>query len=163
MSTAARTAPDPATAWFWDEASSTAAVRGPGDRLVVLQRAARGGEMPPLHTRDTLESFRVLAGEVTFFVGAETVSAHAGEVVVAAAGVARSFRVESETASWLVLTRAASPERLEDFSRAVAVPRAGHPAAWPSAEEERSVASMAGANGITLLGAPGALPARPRR
>ena len=48
------------------------------------------------------------------------VAAQSGDVVVAPAGVAHTFRVESTDARWLVLTRVRSVERYEDFARAVA-------------------------------------------
>ena len=63
----------------------------------------------------------------------------------------------SSEARWLVLTHVRSLERFIDFGRAVSAPL---PAAygWPSPEERAVVAAIAAANGIELLGAPGALP-----
>jgi mannose-6-phosphate isomerase-like protein (cupin superfamily) len=124
-------------------------------RAVAIQRVAeRAGLMPPLHRRDEDERYRVLEGELTFYVGDEVVRAGAGEVVVAPRGVRRTFRVESEWARWLVVTRVRSAERFEDFGRALARPAAG----WPSPDEVAAVAAIGSANGIEVLGPPGSLP-----
>ena len=108
--------------------------------------------MPPLHRREEDEVYRVLDGEVAFFVGADAVVAERGDVVVAPRGVARSFKVRSETARWLVLTRVSSLDRFVDFGRAVAAAASGGP-------PEPGVVALAAANGIELLGPPGVLPA----
>jgi len=125
---------------------------------VELERAAPAGAMAPLLVRTVDEVYRVLEGVVTFYVGAEQVAAAPGDVVVAPRRVPRTFRVESEDARWVVITRVRSPERFFDFGRAVSAPAAHPEAGWPSADEEATVASIAGANGIELLGPPGALP-----
>jgi hypothetical protein len=82
---------------------------------------------------------RVLEGEVTFFVDGEVVPAVPGDVVVAPAGVSRTFRIESEEARWLVLTRVRSMQRFRDFGRAVSRPIAEPEAGWPSPDEEATV------------------------
>jgi hypothetical protein len=100
----------------------------------------------------------VLEGEVLFFVDDEVVPASPGDVVVAAAGAERTFRVESDGARWLVLTRVASLERYLDFNRAVVDPIAVPVSGWPSEEDEAALSSLGAANGIELLGPPGVLP-----
>jgi mannose-6-phosphate isomerase-like protein (cupin superfamily) len=145
--------------WFLEEVESVAAdASTAGDPVAMVERAAPHGEMAPLHRRDETEVYRVLDGDVTFFVGSEEISAGAGEVVVAPPGVARTFRVESDSARWLVLTRVASLERFQDFSRAVSQPLQTPAQGWPSEDEEYAVAAIGRANGIELLGPPGALP-----
>jgi hypothetical protein len=81
-------------------------------------------------------------------------------VVVAPAGVARTFRVGSEGTRWLVLTQVRCLDRFADFGRAVSAPLDDPCASWPSADEQAAVESLAAANGIELLGPPGALPCR---
>lgn len=150
--------------WFADELATAAlhANERPAQTALV-ERCAPDGAMPPLHRRDEAETYRVLEGEVSFFIDDEVVPAGPGDVVVAAAGVERTFRVESEDARWLVLTRVTSLERFLDFNRAVvepiAVPRFG----WPSAEEMAALTSIGAANGIELLGPPGVLPGGRKR
>ena len=126
-------------------------------KVAVVERSARRGQMPPLHRRDEGELYQVVEGEVTFFVDHEVVAAEPCDVVVAPPGAARTFRVDSESARWIVSTRVSSLERFADFGRAVAEPFDAV-AGWPSSEELATVSAMAAANGIQLLGPPGDLP-----
>src|SRR3954449_9893526 len=143
--------------WFTEELQSAAST----GHAAMLERSAPEGHMPPLVRRDEQETYRVLAGEVVFFVGNDMVWAGPGDVVVAPAGVARTFRASSEGARWLVLTHVRSLDRFTDFGRAVSTPLADPYAGWPSVDERAAVESIAAANGIELLGPPGALPCHP--
>jgi hypothetical protein len=125
----------------------------------MIERTAPRGHMAPLHTRDEDESYRVLRGEVTFFVGHKQITARPGDVVDAPSGAARTMRAESDGARWLVMTSVRSLERFVDFGRAVAAPLADPYGGWPSYEEQRSLAAICAANGIELIAPPGALPA----
>jgi mannose-6-phosphate isomerase-like protein (cupin superfamily) len=145
--------------WFVDELATAALdVSERSMQTALVERSAPEGAMPPLYRREEAETYRVLEGEVLFFIGDEIVPAGPGDVVVAAAGAERTFRVESEDARWLVLTRVATLERFLDFNRAVVEPISVPVAGWPSAEEEAVLASIGAANGIKLLGPPGVLP-----
>jgi mannose-6-phosphate isomerase-like protein (cupin superfamily) len=145
--------------WFVDEVATVAldATQRRGQAALV-ERSAPQGAMPPLYRRDEAENYRVLEGEVLFFIDDEVVPAGPGDVVVAAAGAERTFRVESDDARWLVLTRVTALERFLDFNRAVVEPIAVPMSGWPSAEEEAALTSLAAVNGIELLGPPGVLP-----
>ena len=112
---------------------------------VSLERAARGrGLMPPLQSHTT---------RTTFFVGGRTIGAATGATVVAEAGVAHTFRIESDGARWRVATDVASIARFDDFGRALA-----HPCAMTE-QDTATVSAIAAANGIRVLGSPGLLPA----
>jgi len=145
-----------ATEWFADELAA-AATRSSG-QVAMVERSAREGHMPPLLSRPEAETYRVLDGEVVFFVGNDMVWAGPGDVVVAPGDVPRTFRVASAEARWLVLTQVSSLERFHDFGRAVSTPAPAPSAGWPSPEEHSAVAAMGAANDIELLGPPGALP-----
>lgn len=133
--------------------------RSPPPLRVVLERSgSTRGAMTPLHSREEEETFSVLEGELTFFVGAHVVPARPGDVVVLPRHVARTLRVESDRARWLVATRARSLGRFEDFARALVPPREGCTTAWATAEDEATLEALGAANGITLLGPPGLLP-----
>ena len=147
---------DAATEWFAGELASAAT--SAAGQVAMVERSALEGHMPPLTRRSERETYRVLEGEVVFFVGGDTVWAGPGDVVVAPSDVPRSFRVASPEARWLVLTQVRSLERFNDFRRAVSPPLPRPAAGWPSAEERAVVSAMAAANGIELLGPPGALP-----
>jgi quercetin dioxygenase-like cupin family protein len=151
--TESQSARDPVADWFLERIEALAiADRVPGCEIAMIERTAPQGSMPPLHRRDADEIYRVVDGEVQFFIDADAVVARRGDVVVAPRGSARSFRVASETARWLVLTRVSSLDRFVDFGRAVAAPASAAP-------ELPGIAAMAAANGIEVLGPPGALPA----
>ena len=151
-----------ASDWFAEELASAASSPSrsrAGGQVAMVERTAPAGHMPPLVRRDEQETYRVLSGEVVFFVGNDMVWAGPGDVVVAPPGAARTFRVASDGARWLVLTNVRSLDRFTDFGRAVSTPLADSRAGWPSRDEHAAVESMAAANGIELLGPPGALPA----
>ena len=145
--------------WFIDELASAALdVTERPAQTALVERFAPEGAMPPLHSRDEAETYRVLEGEVVFFIDNDEVPAGPGDVVVVAAGADRTFRVISEDARWLVLTRVTSLELFLDFFRAVTAPDAVPVSGWPSAEEETALSAIGAANGIELLGPPGVLP-----
>jgi mannose-6-phosphate isomerase-like protein (cupin superfamily) len=151
--------PGTAADWFSDEVASASGACSDQGQVAMVERTAPEGFMPPLVTRSEAETYRVLDGQVVFFVGNDMVWAEAGDVVVAPAGAARTFRIGSTGARWLVLTRVRSLDRFVDFGRAVSMPIGSPGAGWPSRDEHASVASIGAVNGIELLGPPGALPA----
>ena len=145
-----------ATDWFLDELGA-ATISSEG-QVAMVERRAPEGFMPPLVRRGEDETYRVTEGEVLFFIGSDMVWAEAGDVVVAPRDVPHTFRSGRGGARWLVLTRVASLERFIDFGRAVSIPLGTPAAGWPSADERATVAAIGAANGIELLGPPGALP-----
>ena len=72
----------------------------------MVDEQAKRGDRVPLHLhRDDMESFYVLEGELTFFIGDEPgVPAGAGSFAHLPGGTVHGFRVESETARYLILT-----------------------------------------------------------
>src|SRR5207248_8131785 len=71
-----------ASQWFDDELVSAARERTPSHaRTALVERSAPQGAMPPLHRRDEDETYRVLEGEVTFFIDDDVVPARPGDVV----------------------------------------------------------------------------------
>ena len=150
--------------WFLDELATAALdVTERPAQTALVERIASHGAMPPLTRRDEAETYRVLEGEVVFFIGDEVVPAAPGDVVVAAAGAERAFRVESEDARWLILTRVTSLERFLDFNRAVVEPVAVPVSRRFSGDDEAVLSSLGAANGIELLGPPGVLPGGRKR
>jgi quercetin dioxygenase-like cupin family protein len=86
---------------------------------LIDERAERGASVPlHLHAQD-MESFYVLEGEITFYIGEQhRVRATAGAFVHLPAGTVHGFRIESETARYLILTT----PRHGDFYRAITLP-----------------------------------------
>jgi quercetin dioxygenase-like cupin family protein len=125
-----------------------------GTVAVIEHRAPRGSGSPlHVHSRED-EWFYVIDGELTFWVGGETISAPAGSFVYGPKGIPHTFVVASEEARFLLV---AEPAGFERFMRA-----AGEPAERleipPPATEPPDVAALTAAAaeyGIEITGPPG--------
>jgi quercetin dioxygenase-like cupin family protein len=120
-----------------------------GTFCLVDERAGRG-ESVPLHRHpDDMESFYVLEGQLTLFIGDEPgVLAPAGSFAHVPGGVIHGFRVESETARYLILT---TPHHGE-FYRAIT--RASREGGLPPVEpiEGSAIEKAAQEYGIEFIG-----------
>ena len=124
-------------------------------RLAVIEHRALEGYGSPLHVhRREDESFYVVEGELTFWVGGRVVVAPAGSFVYGPRDVPHTFQVSSPEARFLLV---AEPAGFDDFVRALADPaaeRALPPAGHPVPDPERLTAAAA-EYGIEILGPPG--------
>jgi quercetin dioxygenase-like cupin family protein len=76
-----------------------------GESFALVDERAMDGEAVPLHRHDDVESFYVIEGEVTFFLGEDAgVTGGAGTFVHVPPGVVHGFRVASRQARYLILT-----------------------------------------------------------
>ena len=90
-----------------------------GAFALVDERAPRGMSVPLHLHREDMESFYVLEGEITLYIGDQPgVRAGAGSFAHVPGGVAHGFRIESETARYLILTT----PRHGQFYRAITLP-----------------------------------------
>jgi quercetin dioxygenase-like cupin family protein len=94
-----------------------------GGRFALWEADLPRGAAPPLHSHPQDETFYLLDGHVTIWIGDAETSGRPGTVAHAPGGTAHAFRVESDTARMLFLS---TPAGIEDFVRAVA-----EPARWP--------------------------------
>lgn len=96
----------------------------------LVDEQATRGESVPLHLhRDDMESFYVLEGEITLFIGDQPgVRAAAGSFAHIPGGTVHGFRIESETARYLILTT----PRHGEFYRAITL--ASRPGGLPPLE-----------------------------
>ncbi len=122
--------------------------------LAVVEVKVRAGHMTPLHVHDEDEAIRVIEGTVVVYVAGEVVTLGPGDARVAVGGEPHAVSAGAAGARYLTTSFVRSVERYEAFVRAVALPES------PSAEtriveEERALALVAEANGITVLGPPG--------
>jgi quercetin dioxygenase-like cupin family protein len=127
-----------------------------GGVLALLDERGRRGDMPPLHVhRRDDETFYVLEGEVTLFVGGEQIVLGSGQAAFAARDVPHAYRVESEEARWLVIT---APAGLDSFIREVAEPAAVEDLPPGGRPVDPAVLAQAAAKvGIEILAPPGVL------
>ena len=100
----------------------------------LVDEQARRGESVPLHRHpEDMESFYVLEGELTIFVGDQPgARAAAGSFAHVPGGTVHGFRVESKTARYLILTTA----RHGEFYRAISL--ASRPGGLPPVESLES-------------------------
>ena len=119
--------------------------------LAVIESTLRAGQMTPLHMHPGDEALEVVDGDVTVFLGSDATRLGAGDSLVLPGREAHALRAEGGRARIRTASFVASVSRYEDFLRAVATPAA-------VGFVEDSLEAIAAANGIRVLGAPGALP-----
>jgi quercetin dioxygenase-like cupin family protein len=106
--------------WFL---GTLAIIRVPGEavdgRFALIEFLFPRHASPPLHTHPQDESYIVLDGQLTVSAGATSFELDSGDVAVVPAGVAHTFRVDSDTARVLVLS---TPAGIERFVRDGSVP-----------------------------------------
>ena len=94
-----------------------------GGAFCLVDEQAQQGESVPLHRHaDDMESFYVLEGELTIYIGDAGVRAPAGSFAHLPGGTVHGFRIESETARYLILT---TPRHGEFYRAITLASRAG--------------------------------------
>ena len=123
--------------------------------MAVVELAADRGDSTPLHVHEEPEALHVLAGALTVYVGADTVTMGVGETLLAPAGVAHAHRAHADGTRYVAASFVRSVDLYESFLAAVARPA---PGVREEHESDRVVELLAAANSITVLGPPGDLP-----
>src|SRR5262249_51323194 len=102
------------------------------------------------------EVFYVLDGRISLFLPGEQIQLEAGESMRAPRRVPHTYRVESTTARWLVFCE---PAGFDIFVRSVSEGAASGELPPGGREHDlAAIAAAAAAQGIELLGPPGAIP-----
>jgi Cupin domain len=124
-------------------------------RLASVEVYASAGFMAPLHVHGAEEAVQVLEGRLTVYAGHEAVRVGPGETFVVGQGVAHTYRADASARFvFTTFTRSAAP--YESFLRASGPVAAG--GTWSTDEDAATVAALAAAAEIRLLGPPGMLP-----
>jgi len=126
--------------------------------LAVVERTIRLGETSPLHVHDEDEAFQVVEGAIVVHTAEKVVRLEAGEMFVAPKSLSHTMRGEAARSRYRAMSSARSVSRSEDFLRAVARPARADSSEWASPEDAAVVRVIAEANGISILGPPGATP-----
>jgi mannose-6-phosphate isomerase-like protein (cupin superfamily) len=122
-------------------------------RLCQLLGRDRRGGAPPMHVhRREDETFYVIAGEITFFVGDRRIEATAGDFVFAPKDVPHAFLVTSDHAAYLTTFSPAGAERFFAEVAPRVVP--GEPAPAPRMPDPEEFARIAASYGIEIVGPP---------
>ncbi|HST39980.1 MAG TPA: cupin domain-containing protein [Conexibacter sp.] len=102
-------------AWWLDGVRSRIALHGEatGGRVAVLEEVAPRGTQSPLHSHPEDETWHLLEGRVTFWIGAAAAPrlCGPGDAVFASGGTPHALRVESEHARMVVISTPAGLER----------------------------------------------------
>jgi quercetin dioxygenase-like cupin family protein len=122
-------------------------------RLFQLLCSDRRGGAPPLHIHHREdETFYVIAGEITFFVGDERIAATAGDFVFAPKDVSHTYLVTSDQAEYLTSFSPAGAERF--FAQVAPNVVPGEPAPPPSEPDPEEFTRIAASYGIEIIGPP---------
>jgi quercetin dioxygenase-like cupin family protein len=121
-----------------------------GGAFALVDEQAKRGDSMPLHRHDEdLESFYVLEGEVTLFVGdGPGARVGAGGFAHVPGGTVHGFRIESETARYLILTT----PRHGDFYRAITLPAQADGSPPEQAVEGPQIKQASRTYGIEFVG-----------
>jgi quercetin dioxygenase-like cupin family protein len=126
-----------------------------GGVVAVIEQLAPKGAGSPLHVHHREhEWFYVIEGELTFWVGGETIVASEGSFVFGPKDTPHTFMVSSDEARFLLVTE---PAGFEAFMRAAGEP-AQRPEIPPAPTEPPDVAALtalAAEHGIEITGPPG--------
>jgi len=114
------------------------------------------GNQPPLHSHDhDDEGFFVLEGEVGLHVGPDTLCLGPRQCAVAPRGIPHTYVVESERASWLVMSNAGFDRYIRGTGEPLADAEEPLDVELPPIER---ILEISTAHGIQILGPPGTLP-----
>ena len=148
----------PPTAGRWT--TKTAADQTEGRLLQMLGVEWRGGAAPLHVHHDADETWYVLDGRATFFVGDERFDAGPGDFVLGPRGVPHAFLVTSQQAEFLVSFAPAGIEGpsgigLDGFFREIGIPVVpADPRPAPVAPDPEDFARRAAQYAIEILGPP---------
>ena len=151
--------PGEGEAWWWVGLLATikATKEQTGGRYTLVEILAPDGYGSVLHVhRSEDEGFYILEGELTFYVGDQTLEAHPGSFLFGPKDVPHAFTVDSGPARLLFILSPAGFENLVrdmgEQARSLTVPPQAE--APPSEAEMQQMAAIAAQHGAEILGPP---------
>lgn len=140
--------------WLGGLATIKATGKETGGRYTLVEVLEPDGAEAPLHVHHHEdEGFWVLAGELTFRVGEQTLQASPGSFVFGPKGVPHTYRVDAGPAKLLFILSPAGFEELihatSDPAEALTLPPPSEP---PTEAEMESLAAIARQYGAEILG-----------
>src|SRR5215210_8705303 len=127
-----------------------------GGQYGLIESLSPKGTEPPrhVHSRED-ETFYLLEGEITFYIGEETYEATPGMVVSAPRGIPHSYTFETDVIRMLVLV---TPGGFEEFFRPPQFSKPARALEIPPPEGPPDVVAMVAAleqRGVEVVGPPG--------
>ena len=120
-----------------------------GEQFTLCEQVMPKGMSTPIHVQpDEDEVFYVLDGQITFYLDGDLIPGPTGALVCIPRGAAHGFRVESETARFLVLN---TPAGHEGWFRAAGEP-AGSLTLPTEPHDVEKAAAASTAFGYTVVG-----------
>ncbi len=151
--------PGEGEAWWWFGLLATikATSEQTGGRYTLVEILAPDGYGSVLHVHHQEdEGFYILEGEMTFYVGDQTIKARPGSFLFGPKDVPHAFTVDSGPARLLfILSPAGFEDLLRDMgepARALTMPP--QPEAPPSEAEMQQMSAMAAQHGVEFIGPP---------
>src|SRR5215204_381955 len=151
--------PSEGEAWWWVGVLATikATSEQTGGRYTLVEILAPEGYPGVLHVHHREgEGFWILEGELTFYVGDQTMKARAGSFLFGPKDVPHAFTVDSGPARLLfILSPAGFEELVRDMGEPAREPTVPpQPEAPPSEAEMQQMAAIGAQHGVELLGPP---------
>ena len=143
--------------WIGMLATIKATAEQTGGQYTLVEILAPDGFASPLHVHHGEdEGFYILEGEMTFYVGDQTIKAHPGSFLFGPEEVPHAFTVDSGPARLLFVL---SPGGFEDLVREMGEPAREltippRPEGPPDEAEVRRMAAIAARHGNEILGPP---------
>ena len=143
--------------WFGMLATIKATKEQTGGRYTLVEILAPDGFASPLHVHHSEdEGFYILEGEMTFYVGDQTIKARPGSFLFGPKDVPHAFRVDSGPARLLFIF---SPAGMEGFIRESSEPARSlsippQPEEPPDEAQMERLAAIAARYGGEILGPP---------
>ena len=121
-----------------------------GGQLMVTRADGRQGDAAPVHVHEREdESFLILDGTMTVWVGADRYEAGAGGICMLPRGIPHTYRVTSATATWLNLC---TPAGLEQALREAGWTQGTPPPDW--AITPQAIGAAMAKVGVAILAPP---------
>ncbi len=123
-----------------------------GGAFGMIESTEQRGDAPPVHVHENEdEAYFIIEGELTFFLGAETVVAPAGSVVFAPRGIPHTYRVKSETSRLIAIN---VPGGWERFFTEAGTSATGMPEPPEEEPDFARLGELAAGYGVTIVGDP---------
>jgi mannose-6-phosphate isomerase-like protein (cupin superfamily) len=136
--------------WFDSLAVIKATAQDTGGLMSIIEITEPPNSEAPLHVHHREdEAFWILEGDVTIFVGDETIECHAGDYAFGPRGIPHRFTVGDAGCRMLFIL---TPGGFENLVREMGRPAESRTLPPPSEPDFAHVAAVAEANGCELLG-----------